>query len=313
LASAGPVVGGKRRNRGRGPAVLAALLAVLLLAAGLALAYRGSEEEARVATDASTSTTSSAVAPTFETSSTTLVAPSSIPPVVNSTTPTPEVVGMIETSSSSLTIPRVDASAGPQSGRVTLRNKGTGALTYTTQASSTAITASPGRGTIAPGATTQLTVTLDGSKVTSEGPFSATLSIDGTGGAAKVQVVSIVGSPPRIDEAGEKCPTGTASCSRQIKLSASSVPNPSPCNTVWFYSVTITDSSQIQLAKVIARQGRSNADTQLVAAGQPPGTSGTYQSEPFNPLPPGGALRFAIEAVDQHGFKTRLPEQYISC
>jgi len=195
---------------------------------------------------------------------------------------------------------------------VTLRNTGAAALSFTTQASSKALTASPDRGNIGPGGTTELRVTLDASKVASEGPFTATLDVGGTGGTSTVRVSSVVGRPPRVtDDAGESCTRATTACSRQIKLSASSLPNPSPCNTFWFYSVRISDASPIQ---AFSRQGQANADPPLVAAGQAPGASGIYQSrDQFKPLPNGAVLRFAIEAVDQHGFAARLPEQTIQC
>ncbi|MEO5678480.1 MAG: hypothetical protein ABIS47_02320, partial [Acidimicrobiales bacterium] len=196
---------------------------------------------------------------------------------------------------------------GPQVGRVTLRNTGAGALSYTTQSSSPAITASPTRGTIAPGASAEVAVALDGSKVVTEGPFSGTLTVGGTGGTKAVQVSATVGRPPRVvDDAGEACAARSATCSRQIKVAPSA--DATPCNTAWLYSVTITDQSRIQSAKVVARQGLANADSPLLAGG-----SGIYQSPPFAPLPQGSVLRFMVEAVDQYGFSVRLPEQTISC
>jgi len=303
-------VKGGRRGKGWWVVGAAVLLAVLLLGVGLALSQGGDDGNARVAPGTSTST--AATGGTRSDPTTSAVTPSSIEPVGATTAPNDLAAGAIEASPSELTIPRVDANAGPQAARLTLRNTGVAALSYTTQASSKGLTASPGRGTIGPGAATELSVTLDGSKVTSEGPFRATLEVGGTGGTATVQVSSVVGRPPRIlDDAGESCTKATATCSKQIKLSASSLPNPSPCNTLWFYSVRITDASPIQ---AFSRQGQGDADPPLVAAGQPPGASGIYQSrEQFKPLPKGAVLRFAIEAVDQHGFAARLPEQTIQC
>ena len=277
-------------------AVAALLIALLLLAAGLLLVDRGLDDDSRVTAGTSTSAAPFSL-PTFETT-TTVVTPSSIEPVGSTTAPpTSQAVGVIETSVGTLTIPRVNANTGPQSARLTLRNNGSAALSYTTGSSSKALSATPNEGGIAAGDRAELTVTLDASSVDREGSFSEKLSIGGTGGTKDVQVVSTVGRPPQLTE-GRIVDT---------------LSQADPCNTQWFYLVEITDSSPIKSARVIARIGRANGDTDLGPAGQPNGASGNYQSAQFDPLPGGSSLRFAIEAFDQHGFGTRSPEQIVNC
>lgn len=315
-----------RGGRGRWIAVAAVLLALLLLAGGLILATRGGDGGSDVAAGGTTTTAlTDTTAPAFEVP-TSLFAPTSIEPVgpttivdgaTSTTTPaaggTPGA-GVLETSAADLAVPRVDTAAGPQSNRLTLRNTGPTALSYTTESSSPGLTASPAEAMIAPGGTTDVTVTLNGSRITSEGPFAGKLTFGGSGGSKVVQVTSTVGRPPGIlDTIGERCAAASASCSRQIKVVPSSNPNATPCDTSWIYAVVITDQSQIQSAKVVARRNLANADAQLVSGGQPRGASGAYGSNPFPPLGPGSVLRFMVEAVDQYGFTVRLAQQTINC
>ncbi len=320
VATAPPVADPAARRRSRWLAPLASLIAVLLLAAGLAIATRSGDDD-RVATG--TSTTDDATAPAFEEPTTSVAPPSSLEPVtpmtapfVPSTAPITAPPAVLETSLTALTIPNVDTTAAPQTGRLTLFNRGGSVLSYTAQPSTALLAANPARGTIPAGGATEITVTLDGSRAaTSEGPFNGTLSISGTGGTKVVQVTSVIGRPPLIaDDVGERCRVGATRCSRQIKLGPPTQPSPSPCNTPWAYAVRISDQSRIQVTAV-ARIGLGNADAPLTSASAAAagGRSDIFISRPMPPLPALADLRFFIEAVDQYGFRTRLPEQVISC
>ena len=301
-----PEVRSPRRGAGRWVAAVAVLIAALLLGAGLLLANRG-DDDPDVAVGTGTT------APGFD-PGTTLVTPSSLEPVTApSTAPSTLRPGVLDVPLRTLTIPRAESTAGPRAARLTLRNRGAMALSYTTQASSTALAASPAQGTIAAGGTAELTVTLDGSKVTSEGPFKATLSIGGTGGGKVVQISSIVGQAPSIlDNVAPRCPPTTTTCSTQIGVAPAPRTDASPCNTTWLYAVTVTDQSPVK-AKVVARLGQSNADAELLSGGGVGGAKEIFLSRPMQPLGAGAVLRFMTEAVDQHGFVARLPEQSIRC
>lgn len=311
---------GPSRRRARAPwvAAVAVMIALLLLAAGVLLVNRGQDDgsdaaDAPPADDTSTTAADTSV-PSFD-SSTSLDTTTSLEPV--STTAAPLITiapGVLETSVDDLTIPRVNAAGGPQTGRVTLRNSGPSGLSYTTQSSSAGLSATPARGTIAAGGSAVLTVALEGSRVLAEGPFAGTLTVGGTGGAKTVQVSSTVGRGPVIaQDAGEPCTTIGVPCSRQIKLGTSTLAVPSPCNTPWLYSVNISDQSRIQSVKATARKGLANADTPLLKGDQPSGSSGLFRSAAMAPVPTGLTLRFVIDAADQFGFTTRLAEQTIAC
>ncbi len=303
--------GRRRRGRGRWIAAAAVLIALLLLAAGLLLARRRSDDGSNVAASATSTTAADTSVPSFD-STTELPTTSTLD---TSTTlaesPSSTVApGVLETGLDTLTIPKVNAADGRQTGVVMLRNSGTTALSYTTQSSSAGLTASPARGPIPAGGSAQLTVSLDAARIAAEGPFSGTLTIGGTGGVKTVQVMSTVGRPPVIaDDAGEQCAPPSATCSRQIKLASTSVPAPTPCNTAWLFSVSVTDQSQIREVRAVARKGLANADTPLMPGGRP----GAFQSTLMTPVPAGIVLRFMIEATDQYGFTTRRAEQTITC
>lgn len=317
------------RGLGRWIAAAAVLLALLLLVGGLVLAKRGGDG-ANVASRGTTTTAAAdTAAPSFE-SPTSVLVPTSIDPVGRSTavdngssstttaaaaTPAPAPgAGVLETSVSDLAVPKVDATSGPQANRLTLRNTGGTDISYATQSSSAALTASPGQATIPAGGSTELTVTLNGSKITSEGPFAGSVTFDGNGGSKAVRVTSVVGRPPSIyDKIGNSCSVPSPSCSRQIRVAATSNPNATPCDTPWIYAVVIVDQSLIQSAKATARRNLANADAALVTGGQPRGASGAYVSNAFPPLGAGTVLRFTLEAVDQFGFTVRLAQQAIYC
>ena len=300
-------------------AVGAVLIALLLVAAGLALANRDDDDGADLAAEGPTTTIDTSV-PTFDTTTslettiTTSVEPVTTTVVAEVPATTAAAAGVLETSVSALSIPRVNAAAGPQTARLTLRNGGPGPLSYTTQSGSPGLSASPARATIAAGGMTELTVSLDGSRVSAEGPFTGTLTIGGTGGVKTVQVTSIVGRPPGInDDVGEPCATAGVPCSRQIKLAQPVMLTSSPCTNPWAYSVRVTDQSQIQSVRATARRGLANGDAPLQKDGQSSGTTGTFRSVPMAPVPIGLTLRFFIEATDQLGFTTRLAEQTVVC
>jgi len=313
---------GPPRGRRRGPwiAVGAVLIALLLVAAGLALANRDDDDGADLAAEGPTTTIAAidSSVPAFDTTTSLDTTTISVEPVTTAAAPevpaTTVAAGVLETSVPVLVIPRVNVATGPQKARLTLRNGGSVPLSYTTQSSSPGLSASPARATIAAGAMTELTVSLDGSRVTTEGQFTGTLTIGGTGGVKTVQVTSTVGWPPVInDDVGEPCTAARGPCSRQIKLGPPVLLTSSPCTNAWLYSVRVTDQSQIQSVKATARRGLANGDAPLQKDGQSSGTTGTFQSVPMAPVPVGLTLRFFIEATDQLGFTIRLAEQAVAC
>ncbi len=302
-----------RPGRGRWIAAAAVLVGLLLLASGLLLVSGRGRGGSKVVASATSTTTADTSIPSSEPTTSLPTTTSSVEPDSTTVADSPSSTvapAVLETSVGSLAFPKVNAADGRQTGSVMLRNSGATALSYTTQSSSAGLTASPARGTIPAGGSAPITVSLDPARITAEGPFSGTLTIGGTGGVKTVQVTSTVGRPPAIaDDAGESCAPPSATCSRQIKLASTSVPAPSPCNTAWLYSVSVTDQSQITGVKALARKGLANADTPLMPGGQPRG----FQSSLMAPLPAGIVLRFMIEATDQYGFTTRRAEQTITC
>ncbi len=309
-------------GRGRWLALAAALVAALLVIGVLAVS-RDDDGASELAsgTGSTTSAVDTSVPGFEETTSAPAPAPApSIEPVGTTavgavTTPTAPVAtgapsGALEPSVTTLMLPKTDVTAGASRATFSLRNSGDGALSFTATSSAPGLSVAPSRGDIAPRASVVLTVTLDGARISGEGPFAGTLSFGGSGGAKLVQVQSVLGKPPEFtDDVGEVCVPGSASCSQQIKLAPTTTPDPSPCNTAWLYSITITDQSRIRSAQAMARVGLANADAPLRRGG----STDIFQSIAFPPLPPGAVLRFAMEAVDELGFGQRLPEQTIVC
>ena len=297
-----------RPGRGKWLAAAAALLALLLLAAVLILATRG-DDDADLSTGTSTSTP-------LETTTSIDLTTSSIDPVsttvaggITTVAATPASPGVLEPATATLALPKADASTGPTRATLALKNTGGTPLTYATSSSSPGLTAAPGRGTIAPGGSTTVTVTLDAARVDGEGPFAGTLSFSGTGGDKAVQVTSTVGRPPEIIGTGPSCEQRAQPCSRQIEFVGAPNFGSNACNTPWVYSVTIDDRSRIQSAGVIARRGVGNADAPLGRVG----SSNIFQSPPQPPIENTVTLRFTIGAVDEHGYGRQLAEERISC
>ncbi len=313
---AGAAVAGRRGARRRGPwlAAAAVLVAVLLLVGGLFVASRDDGDGPQVAAGTSTSAPDTSV-PAFDPSTTAPATVVSIDPVSTTslavTSTSAAAPGVLEPSVTTLAVPRADATSSPTRATLAVRNTGATAVAYTTQSSSPGLTAAPARATIAPGASTTVTVTVDASRIPGDGPFAGTLSFAGTGGTKTVQVQSVTGRPPEItDDAGEACAPPSGDCSRQIQVADNpSVPTPTPCNSPWIYSVSVADQSRIQAVRALARRGIANGDAPLQRAG----STAVFQSAPFGPLPSGIVLRFSLEAVDEHGFARRLPEQTINC
>jgi len=307
-----------RRGRGRWIAAIAALIALLVLAAGLLLANRGDDDPSDLAAVDTSTTVPDTSVPIFDSSTSLAPTTTMLEPVGTTVAPdaptTTAAAGVLETSVTALALPKASAGGGVQSARLTLRNRGPSALTYTTESTSPGLSANPSRSTIAAGASAEVTVSLNGSRVTTEGPFTGTLTIGGSGGTKAVQVTSTVGRGPTIAaDVGEACTAPSVPCSRQIDVGPSPAPDASPCNTPWLYAVTVSDQSQIQSVKAMARKGLANADAALTKAEQPQDRSGAFRSTPMAPVPAGLALRFDIQATDQFGFTTRLAEQTISC
>lgn len=317
----GPAATPAAAGRGRWLGAIAGLVALLLLAGGLFAATRGGgdDDDEQLATGPTSSEPDTSV-PAFDTTTTAVVAATTTPsiepvttaPAQTVTTPPPNApaAGVLEVSTGTLVLPKTDATVGATRGNVTLRNVGGSPLSYTVQSSVPSLTAAPARGNLNPGTSLTLTVNLDAARIPTEGPFSGTLSFGGTGGARTIQVTSVTGRPPEFtDNVGESCTVASTTCSRQIKLGdPAGQANPSPCNTPWAYAITITDQSQITSSRAIARRGVANADAALHPA---PGN--IFVSNSFSALPPGTVLRFALEAIDAHGFGRRLPEQTIAC
>lgn len=295
--------------------VAAVMLTVAVVAGALFLASRQDNNKPRQVTDSVTSlstTTSSSVppTPTSTTTATSLVEP--IPTTIPGTSIPGTVMdsGVLALSTTALNLPKTDATAGASEAPLTLQNAGRGDLTFIAESTTPGLRVTPTRGTIAAGRSTNLTVSLEGAQLTTEGPFRGQLKLGGTGGTGTVDVDAIVGRPPDIvDNVGDACPEPSATCARAIKLAPTAEPGATACNTPWVYAVTISDQSTIRSARVIARRGLANADTALERAS----SDGLFVSMPFAPLPANFVLRFTVEATDEFGFTRRFPEQSITC
>jgi hypothetical protein len=236
-------------------------------------------------------------------------------PAVPPTTASPPAApsGVLLVSLDTLGLRTVDINAGTQNGELPLRNTGRAPLTYATRSSFAGLTVDKPTGTIGPGQSVTLAVTLDGSKA-GEGPFTATLTVDGSGGTKQVNVAATVGRRPVIkDDAGEPCTTVAYSCSKAIQLVPVGNPDARPtlCNTPWRYSVTVEDESQLKAVQADANLAGRDAD--LKKDGSTRGSSGRWQSDVFPPLPVGAGLNVTIRAVDQFDFFSVRNEATIRC
>ncbi len=214
----------------------------------------------------------------------------------------------LATSAGAISIPKVDSTAGPQFGKITLRNSGGSPVNYTSQSQfPNSLTIDKPSGTLAPGASIELTITLDGTKL-GEGAFSGQVGFDGAG-SPRVTVTSTIGRPPVIlDTAGEPCAAETTTCSKQIKLEPNNTPNATPCNTSWSYRVAVSDESQLK-----AVRADTTTDVELKINNAPNGPSGIWQSGVQNPVAAGTTLKFTIEAVDVLDYTRRSTERTITC
>lgn len=219
--------------------------------------------------------------------------------------------GVLAVTAGTVAIPKVDSTVGPQTGKVGLRNTGAGPLTYTTASNFGGLTVDKPTGTIAPGGSTEITITLNGSGA-AEGGFSGLLSFGGTGGTQRVTVTSTIGRPPTItDSAGEVCAPEGPLCSRQIKLEPNAG-GQNPCTVPWRFRVAVADESQISSVKA------DTTDPDIVLKtgalpGSPTGPSGVWYSDVQQKIAAGTTFKWTIEAVDQFGNVKRSTERTITC
>lgn len=301
--------------RGRWLAAAAILGAILLIAGVVLIANQGDDQTAL--NTGATSSTLGGTGPTFPNTGTldptaTSLEATTVPGGGGGTTvpgasttagPTTTAgrpaagPGVLEASTATVTLP----TAAPFVGKVTLKNAGASPLTYSTRSNLPSIlTVDRSNGTIAPGASTEVTITLDGSKAP-EGSVPGKLAFDSNGGNKVVDVVAKIARPPVINEnVGEPCGTASRTCSKQIKVVTQGA---NPCTGRWQYSVTVSDESgQLKSVKADAARKKgtetTNVDADLKIDGRLSGPAGKWQSDVFDPILAGSTLTFTLEAID---------------
>lgn len=306
----------------------AAILGALLLIAGVLLIAR--QDDGRTALTAGTTTT--VFGDTTLTTPTTALEPTaSLPPAANTVpgdtgttipaTPTtgarpgattaapPPAAGAgVLAAASTLTIPKVDANAGPGSAQMALRNNGNASLSFNSQTNFSGLTVGPPTGTIAAGREVVVTITLNGAAA-AEGPFTGIVSFGGTGGTQRVTVTSQVARLPVISEnadAVRQCPTEGPTCSRLIDAPGEAQ-GLNPCTTDgWVFKVNVSDDSGVSRVQALG------PGVALKTANPTP-TSAVWQSDPQPKILPGVTYKFTIEAVDKFENIRRTTERTITC
>lgn len=320
-------------SRGRWLAA-AAILGVILLIAGIALIRRGGGKDNTLATNKTTTTAFGNTSSTLSTGSSVLDPTPSLPdagttpgttggaaagpttptlpgsPTTGATTPGPTAApGALSVTPGAVTLPKT----APQTGKVTLKNSGGSTLSFTAESNFPgALTANPNTGTLAAGASADISVALDGAKV-GEGAFSGVLTFNSSsGGGQRVTVTSTVGRPPTIGETlGQPCAAETATCTKLIKVSSSN-PADTPCTANWRFAAAVADESQ--LSYVVAKVTQGVVQTaDLKINGQKIGPQGAWFSDENTKIAPGATLKFSIEASDQFSDVTRTTERTITC
>ena len=316
--------------RGRWLAAAAILGALLLIAGVLLLAGQDDDKTAL-----NTGTTTTAFADTTPTTPSSVLPPTASLPPANTlpgdTTPTvpsvtattsgtgPNTTGATTPApsgslsvASALEIPKFDGngSAGRQ---IALKNNGNGSLSFTSQTNFTGLTVAPATGSIGAGGEVVVTITLNGAAA-AEGPFTGVVSFGGTGGTQRVTVTSTVARNPTIAENAQatvQCPTPEApTCSRLIDTLNEEV-GANPCKFDWVYKVNVSDESRLKSVQAIVVNG---APVDL-KTGNPPstsGTSGVWQSDKQNKLPP-GEHSFTIKAIDTFDNAVTTTPRKVTC
>ena len=310
-------------GRGRWLAAAAILGAVLLIAGLLLIARSGDGDRTDLATSGSTTSTV-APAPGFtpsqvdptqgdpsaNTTPTIIVDPNATTaPAAGATTtvvaapvpgaPPPPPPGVLTPAATSVTLPTA-FNPRPSTGTIELRNTGPSPLEFTTQ-TSTGLTATPATGAILPGASTTVTLTLNGAGIR-EGEYNGSVAFGGSGGTRSVQVRSVVANAPNINPAvGGRYAypePGQTGCI-----------NPSQPTPKWRIRAAITDSSRLD--SVTARV--NGTDFNMTEEKRADGKGTGIWSVTLDPLQPGTEVKFTIRAVDALRAEATTPEEVFRC
>jgi hypothetical protein len=321
--------------RGRWLAAAAILGAVLLIAGILLIARRGGDNTALKSGPTSTragdtsSTLSSETSvldptatlpdastlpggatvpttPTLPAGASTLPGGTTLPPA--GPAPPPGVLTPQPAAVAFGTVYPAKAGAGSVSGQLGLKNTGTGPLDYTSQVGS-GISVNPPGGSIAPGATTAVTVTFNGAGLP-EGDYSGRIIFGGSGGSKTVPVTSRVALPPAISSPSSPNfvePTfGSTACTAPWKVAAAVSPAQDPARN----AAKLPQSPTIQHVFVrIARGAAAPVESEMAADPGRPGIW-TISEQPETPPP---STKLTVRAIDSYGAESTSPEMAVTC
>lgn len=201
------------------------------------------------------------------------------------------------------------AGAGTISGQLGLKNAGPGPLDYSSQVGS-GISVNPPGGTIAPGATTTVTVTFNGAGLP-EGDYSGRVIFGASsGGSRTVPVTARVALPPAISSPSspnfvEPMPGATA-CTAPWKAAAAVSPAQDPARN----AAKLPQSPTIQHVFVrIVRGAAAPVESEMAAD---PGRPGIWSiSQQPETAPP--ATKLTVRAVDSYGAEATSAEMAVTC
>ena len=302
-------------RRGRWLAA-AALLGAVLLIAGLLLIARSSDDKTGVATGGSTTTVADAVPTPDSSFNPTDVTPvATVPPAgpsdstipaagttvttaapVGPTVPPPPP-GVLTPSATAVSLPTAFNPA-PSTGTIALRNTGPSPLDFTAQ-TSTGLSAAPATGTILPGASTTVTLTLDGRGIR-EGDYNGSVTFGGSGGTKSVQVRSVVANAPTVQP------------SRPTGFVVVPPPGQDACDAKWQVEATVTDASDIKsVVAFISRGGEAPREFSMKPApGRPRIWILVDEQDKVTPPP---NLKLRVRATDALNAVGTSAEEAVTC
>jgi hypothetical protein len=167
-------------------------------------------------------------------------------------------------------------------------NDGTAPLNFNAVAIGTGLTVNPIAGTLAPGATQTLTVTLDRS-TSVPGPYTGSVQVSSGGGNFTIPVTATVDPGPTISNLAEA-----------PKMLSPSGCLAKPTTTRVFTSTITAEVSAIQPLKVVVLHSRLST-SQTESAPIPMAMSGTVYAATLGPYTAPGEVDWWITAIDTAG------------
>lgn len=187
------------------------------------------------------------------------------------------------------TIPTVFTAKGTSSGTIGLKNTGQGPLSYTSRATA-GLSAKPGSGSIASGASVTVTLTLDGNGL-AEGDYKGgSIIFEGSGGVKTVQVTSKVAKPPTITSAGDRGGS-------YVDVD----PPKTPCNGPWRVKARVEDSSKVTSVSVSVSVGPAAGNSFGMTRESGDERAGIWVLGNQGQLTPGSGIKLTFKAVDELG------------